>query len=77
MNVKFEQLPVNPRCSLQGIGLTHVSDEIRYFGIDGGTSESLHAAFPGPILSEALPVPANDGLRLHDEEGLKPVPPDS
>ena len=77
MNVEFEQLPVNPWCSPQGIGLTHVSDEIPYFGMDGGTPESLHAAFPGPIRSGALPVPASDGLRLHDEEGLKPVPPDS
>lgn len=52
-------------------------DEIPYCGIDGGTSESLPAAFPCPKLSEALSVPADDGLGLHDEERLGPVPPDS
>ncbi len=77
MNVEFEQLPVNLRCTPQGIGLIHVSDELPNRGIDGVTSESLHAAFPGPIKSEALPVPADDGLGLHDEESLELVTPDS
>ena len=77
MNIEFEQLSVNPRGSPQGIGPTHVSDEFAYRGIEGGTSEPLHAALPGPITPEALSVPVDDGLGLHNEECLGPVPPDS
>ena len=74
---ELHELAVNPRRPPQGIGLTHGSDEIPYGGIDGGTSESLRAAFPGPIQPEALPVPTDDGLGLNNEESLRLVTPDS
>ncbi len=77
VNVEFEQLPVNPRCPPQEIGLTHVSDEIPHCWIDGGTTESLSVALPSPKIPEALSVPADDGLGLNHEESLGPVPPDS
>jgi hypothetical protein len=68
---------MNSRGSPQGIGPTHFSNEFAYHGIEGRTSESLHAAFPGPIPPEALPVPVDNGLGLHNEERLGPVPPNS
>jgi len=58
---------VNPWCSPQWIGPTRISDEIPYCGISGETSESLAVAFPRAILSEALPVPRDDGLGLYNE----------
>jgi hypothetical protein len=77
LNIEFEQLSVNLRGSPQGVGPTHASDEFAYLGIEGGTAESLHAAFPGPITPEPLLVPMDDGLGLHNEERLGPVPPES
>ena len=77
VNIEFEQLSMNSRGSPQGIGSTHVSNEFAYRGIEGGTSESLHAAFPGPIIPEAPSVPVDNGLGLHNEERLGPVFPDS
>jgi hypothetical protein len=32
-------------------------------------------AFPGPVELEALAMPADHGLGLHDEEGVLPVWP--
>jgi hypothetical protein len=61
---------MNPRGSPQRIAPTHILDEVLYRGIDGGTSKSRPAAFPGPITPEALPMPADDGRGLHDEESL-------
>ncbi len=77
MNIEFEQLSMNSRGSPQGIGTTHVSDELLNRDIDGGTTRFLHSTFPGPITPEALPMPADDRLWLHNEESLGPVTPES
>jgi len=61
---------VNPWCFPQWISPTQVSDEIPYCGINGETSESLAVAFSRAILPEALPVPRDDGLGLHNEENF-------
>jgi len=77
VNIEFEQLSMNPRGSPQGIGPTHVSDEIPDGWIDERTSRPRPAAFPGPIPSEAPSVPPDDRRGLHNEKRLRPVPPDS
>jgi len=66
---------MNPRGSPQGIGPTHVSDEFAYRGIEGGTPQSLRTAFPVPIPPEALTVPPDNRLGLHNVEGRGPRPP--
>ncbi len=77
MNVELQELPVNPWGSPQRIGLTHVSDEISFRLINEGTSELFTSTFPGPVKSEPLPMPSQNGLGLHDDEGLGPMTPNT
>ena len=77
MNVDFQQFPVNSRGAPQRIGLIHRSNEISNRWINEGTSELFTSTFPGPVKSEPLPMPSQNGLGLHDDEGLGPMTPNT
>ena len=77
MNVELEQLPMNPWSAPQRVGLIHGSNEISEGWINTGMAELLLAAFPAPVQSKPLPVPSENSLGLHNDEGLGPVCPES
>src|SRR5882724_2547311 len=66
---------MNARRAPEGIGEGHGADELRDLRIDGWTTGSTAPRLPVPERAEALPVPANHGLRLNDLERFTPPCP--
>src|SRR5260370_41458980 len=62
---KLQQLTMNSWSARQWVLLAHSSDEIAEFTLDSG-SPCPTARFPTPIDPTALPVPAQDGIRLNN-----------
>src|SRR5712664_2151717 len=59
----------------EGIGEGHGADELGDLRIDGRATGSIASRLPVPERAEALPVPANHGLRLNDMERFAPPCP--
>jgi hypothetical protein len=54
----------------------HPSDQGFDLGVDGRATFARAAREFGPVFAEAAPLPAQDGVRRHDHEGLPPPGPD-
>jgi hypothetical protein len=61
----------------QGIGRCHLSDEASGLGADRRTAQSRPVGKLRPVLAEATPLPPQDGVGRHDDQGLPPAGPDS
>src|SRR5438132_3892580 len=72
VETELEELAMNARRTPEGIGEGHGADELGDLQIDGRTTCSAASRFPVPGHTEALPVPANHGLRLNDMERFAP-----
>jgi len=66
---------MDARRAPEGIGEGHGADELCNLAIDGRATSSTASGLPVPEGAEALPVPANDGLRLNDMERFAPPRP--
>src|SRR6266851_7664601 len=66
---------MDARRAPEGIGEGHGADELGDLQIDGRTTGSTASRLPVPERAEALPVPANHGLRLNDMERFAPPCP--
>ena len=55
----------------------HPPDEGFEFGVDGRATSGWASGEPGPVLAEATPLPAQDGVGSHDHESLSPPGPDA
>src|SRR5882724_8155984 len=66
---------MNARRAPEGIGEGHGADELGDLRIDVRTTGSTSPRLPVPERTEALPVPANHGLRLNDMERFAPPCP--
>src|SRR6266478_3833786 len=66
---------MNARRAPEGIGEGHGADELGDLRIDGRPTGSTAPRLPVPERTEALPVPANHGLRLNDMERFAPPCP--
>jgi hypothetical protein len=53
----------------------HLEDELSDFGCDRRSARRLRSALPAPVETEALTVPAEDGLRLDEDESSTPSGP--
>jgi hypothetical protein len=71
---EHKQLTVNARRSPSRVLGGDSTDERSELRIDRWTSASV-SALPGPVELEALAMPANDGLGLHDDQSVVPVWP--
>ena len=67
------QLGLDVRCAPEGILQRHATDQIP--DLTGDLWPSSYAGLPSPVQSETPPVPAHDGVRLDDDEGGAPAPP--
>ena len=69
------ELGLDPRRSPEWVVAAQAANE----GADRGRNlgPARLAGLPGPVVSEALPVPANHGLRLDDHEGGLPAGPET
>ncbi len=66
---------MDPRSSQQQIGLTHTLDQAKDLWIDLWRSRA--PALPTPVVSESLPMPADDSLGLNDMKALSPTGPNA
>ena len=57
-------------------GPVHLTDELSDFVGDRRSARWLRSALPTPVEAEALPVPAEDGLRLDEDESATPSGPE-
>ena len=62
---------MNPRSTPQWVVVCHLLDKVD-LGLRNCWPAGCRPVFPSPEYSEALPVPADDGLGLEDEQCLFP-----
>jgi hypothetical protein len=74
LEAEHKQLTVNTRRSPGRVLAGDSTDERSELRIDRWTSASV-SALRGPVELEALAVPANHGLGLHEDQGVLPVWP--
>ena len=53
----------------------HLSDKGSDLGADGRAAPGGPAGKRGPVQTEAVPLPAQDGVGRHDDEGRSPFRP--
>ena len=73
-DAELQELAVNPGGTPQRIGQRHPANQIADLEEDGW-STTLVSALPGPVKLEALPVPADHGRGLDDDEAFSPSIP--
>jgi hypothetical protein len=54
----------------------HLKDELSDFVGDRWPAWPVRSALPTPVEAKTLPVPAEDGLRLNEDESATPSGPD-
>lgn len=74
LEAEHEQLTVNARRSPSRVLGGDSTDQRSDLRIDGWTSAAV-SALPGPVELEALAMPADHGLGLHDDQSVVPVWP--
>ena len=60
----------------QGIGRGHFRDEGADLGVDRRAASGGPAGELGPVVAETSPLPSQDGVGSHDDQGLPPPGPD-
>src|SRR6266404_4205259 len=66
---------MDARRAPEGIGEGHGANELCNLAVEGRSTGWTASGLPVPEGAEALPVPANDGLRLNEMERLAPPHP--
>lgn len=72
---ELEQFAVDPWSAPQGIGVSHLSDELDGAWADRFATRFARAAFPAPEGSEFGTVPLDDRARLIQAETGLPIGP--
>jgi len=75
LNSELEQLAVDPRRAPQRVLLAHARDQLADVRRDRRPPGVAGARFPSPVPVKTFPVPADDGLRRHDDEGVQAIRP--
>src|SRR5262245_16015643 len=73
LNAQLHQFAVNPRCAPSGILAAYCSNQIAGLFRNLRTSGLSVPNLPRPVPAESLTMPANDGIRLDDDEGGTPA----
>src|SRR5256712_8513387 len=72
----FQELTMDSRGAPEGIGRGHSCDKSRDLGIDRRAASGGPTGEFGPVLTEAAPLPPQDGVGGNDHERLSPPGPD-
>jgi hypothetical protein len=67
LDVQLHEFTVNPGSAPRRVFTAHGSNQIASFFRNSRTSGPTVADLPGPIPSKSLPMPADNGFRLHDQ----------
>jgi hypothetical protein len=76
LEAELEQFAMESGSAPQGIGRGHSPDQGADFGVDRRATPGGRAGEPGPVLAEATPLPPQNGVGSHDQEGLPPPGPE-
>ena len=76
LDPELEQFAVNSRRSPKWIGSRHLPNEFPDIWGNRGSPLSHSTASPGPIQPEALSVPTDDGVGLHQYQAAGPILPE-
>jgi hypothetical protein len=74
---QLEKFAVDSRRAPQGIGRGDPCDQGTDFGVDGRPPPGGPGREPGPVLTEAAPLPAQHGVGGNDQKRLPPSGPDA
>ncbi len=74
VDTEFQKLAVNPGSAPQRVGPGHFANQIADLGVNRWPA-TLVSALPSPVVLEALPVPADPGRGLDDDEAFSPSIP--
>src|SRR5262245_41439114 len=77
LDAELEQFPVNPRRTPGRVGFLHRPDEIDDVARHLWATWSAATALPAPQQSEAMPMPCDHGLWLHQDQGAAPARPEA
>ena len=75
LNSELEQLAVDPRRPPLRVLLAHARDQLADVRRDRRPPGVAGARFPSPVPAKTFPVPPDDGLRRHDDEGIQAIRP--
>src|SRR5579862_2615763 len=76
LHSQLEQFPVNARGAPKRVRGRHALDQGSDFGTELWSTWTFALRSPGPIDSEALSLPADDRIPVHQVHGLSPRGPD-
>ena len=76
VDAELEELTMDSRGAPEGVRGGHAGDQSFDLGVDGRAASGGPAGEFGPVLTEASPLPPQDGVGSHDDEGLFPPDPD-
>jgi len=74
-DAQLQQLRVNMRCAPEWVVIRELADQCSFFKCQRRPSLTTMLALPAPVFAEACAVPANDCVRLDDEQGTTPIGP--
>lgn len=75
-NSELEQFPMQPWCSPQDIGTSHVVNQIPDFSRNPGATNPSRTAFAFPVESKSLSMPGDHRIGLDEQEAVTPLGPE-
>ena len=77
IEAKLEELAMDSWSAPERVRDGHAGDQGLDLGVDSRSTPGRPGGELGPVGAEAAPLPPQDGVRGHDQEGLPPSGPDS
>jgi len=77
VDTELQELAMDSWGAPEGVRGGHAGDQSLDLGMDGRATSGRAARELAPVLAEAAPLPAQDGVGGDDHEGLPPPGPDS
>jgi len=75
VDAELQELTMDSRGAPERIRRGHSPDQGFDLGVDGRATASRPGGEPGPVLAEAAPLPPQDSVGRHNQEGLLPLAP--
>ena len=76
VEAELQQLAMDPRGTPGRVFASHPADEVAQLAVDARPARAPRARPPSPEQAEALAMPANHGVGLHDNEDICPPRPE-
>ena len=77
LDSELEQFAVQPRCSPQDIGSTHVANQLPNLLRNPGSTNPSPTTLPFPVEPKSSSIPGDDRIRLDEQEAVTPFGPEA